>query len=703
MADNEELKDSVSLTNELVDNTKELGRLYKQNKENIKGLDTALGNMLSNSKGLNKQFENLTGLSDRLEKLEIKKNKIQDISNNLAAKRKIIEDSKIKLSETELQQQKDIAAQATESYKEVLEQIKKIEENKSYLNKKEREAQQRELKNLLEIKKIRGEEKDLRQEVVDALQNQVKLQDEALEATDTEIAALKEYEKKYDNITLKLGLAGRLLKGLQKIPLIGDLINAEDTLDAMRGSLKDNGSLIKAFGVGLKTAFEGIEKASIILIIVKAIYEVGKFLVETMAASSEKTTEVARQLMVVEGEASKLRSYFEEIKGFREDEYYTTMDLIEANGRLAKTIGLVGLYSKDLISNNVELVKFLKISEEAANNLSLLFISQNKSASEQTTLIYDNIAAYANQNGLLFKGSEILEETSQVSGVLRANFKGNAVEISKGVIQMKALGIELKKAKDAAESLLDFESSITSELEAELLLGKQFNFEQARYLSLTGDVAGAMGIVLKQVGSFENFSRLNRIQQDALAKAVGMTSDELADALYLQQIYQSTEGKLIKNRVDQLRATGKYEDQILASKLEQAAVDGKSLEEAEKSISAQDKFNIMLEKAKDIFSDMVGGGLLDSLVSLLEGIVDFAESVGLISHEQSIENKTRKALANAKTEEEKDRIRALSGKAHGGVSDKTGLAGAALGAASGFMIGGGPIGGLIGSVLQRTS
>jgi hypothetical protein len=467
----------------------------------------------------------------------------------------------------------------------------------------------------------------------------------------------------------------------------------------MRGSLKDNGSLIKAFGVGLKTAFEGIEKASIILVIIKAFYEVGKFLVETMAASDKKTTELARQLMVAKGEASELRSYFEEIKGFREDELYTTMDLIEANGRLAKSIGLVGLYSKDLISNNVELVKFLKISEEAANNLSLLFISQNKSASEQTTLIYDNIAAYANQNGLLFKGSEILEETSQVSGVLRANFKGNAVEISKGVISMKALGIELKKAQEAAGSLLDFESSITAELEAELLLGKQFNFEQARYLALTGDVAGAMEVVLKQVGSFENFSRLNRIQQDALAKAVGMTSDELADALYLQQIYQSTEGKLIKNRVDQLRATGKYEDQILAGKIEQAALDGKSLEEAEKSISAQDKFNIMLEKAKDIFSDIVGGGLLDSLVSLLEGIVDFAESVGLISHEQSIENKTRKALENAKTEEEKDKIRALSDKAHGGMSATavteigTGLTGAAIGSAFG------PVGTAIGGIL----
>ena len=76
--DNDDLKDSVSLTNELVDNTRELGRLYKQNKENFQGLDSALSNMLSNSKGLNKQFENLVGLSDRLEKLEIKKNKISE-------------------------------------------------------------------------------------------------------------------------------------------------------------------------------------------------------------------------------------------------------------------------------------------------------------------------------------------------------------------------------------------------------------------------------------------------------------------------------------------------------------------------------------------------------------------------------------------------------------------------------------------------
>jgi hypothetical protein len=82
-----------------------------------------------------------------------------------------------------------------------------------------------------------------------------------------------------------------------------------------------------------------------------------------------------------------------------------------------------------------------------------------------------------------------------------------------------------------AQSLLNFESSISSELEAELLTGKNLNLEQARYLALTGDAAGAAAEVAKQVGTSADFGKMNVIQQEALAKAAGMTRDQLAQSL----------------------------------------------------------------------------------------------------------------------------------------------------------------------------
>ena len=68
-----------------------------------------------------------------------------------------------------------------------------------------------------------------------------------------------------------------------------------------------------------------------------------------------------------------------------------------------------------------------------------------------------------------------------------------------------------------SSSLLDFESSISSEMEAEMLTGKSLNLERARLLALNGDAAGAAAEMAKQIGSAKDFTKLNVIQQEALA------------------------------------------------------------------------------------------------------------------------------------------------------------------------------------------
>ena len=54
----------------------------------------------------------------------------------------------------------------------------------------------------------------------------------------------------------------------------------------------------------------------------------------------------------------------------------------------------------------------------------------------------------------------------------------------------KQFGISLEQADKISESLLDFESSISNELSAELITGKQLNLEQARLYALNNDMAG---------------------------------------------------------------------------------------------------------------------------------------------------------------------------------------------------------------------
>ena len=151
-----------------------------------------------------------------------------------------------------------------------------------------------------------------------------------------------------------------------------------------------------------------------------------------------------------------------------------------------------------------------------------------------------------------------------------------------------------------SKALLDFESSIESELQAELLTGKQLNLERARAASLVGDQATLAKELTSQAGTFTEFSKMGVVQQDALAKAFGMSSDRLSDILFKQQIQNRT--------ASQLRAAGEDE---LASILEKQ--------------TAQQKFNDTIEKLKNVFTDVASS--LMPVFEAFSGILSIAGKI----------------------------------------------------------------------------
>src|SRR5210317_1136311 len=110
-----------------------------------------------------------------------------------------------------------------------------------------------------------------------------------------------------------------------------------------------------------------------------------------------------------------------------------------------------------------------------------------------------------------------------------ASFGGdNLSNMKRAAIEARKMGVNLSTIAKIANSLLDFESSIQSEMEASLMIGKQLNFNRARQLALEGDVAGAARDVVNQLGGQEEFARLNVLQRRKLAQALGVSVEELS-------------------------------------------------------------------------------------------------------------------------------------------------------------------------------
>lgn len=413
---------------------------------------------------------------------------------------------------------------------------------------------------------------------------------------DGEITKEKDLQSKY-------GLTGAAIKGiagsLQKMGVSSVFFN--DLEEDVRKAAISGGSLKAAFTgvVGLAKGFgQALTDPATIM----------TFLVTQANKADQQTTKLAKSMMQTKFEAMQTREQFVGMANASGDAFINTDKLLEANAELGKQMGFNKVFSQDMNQTFVDLTKKIGLSEEAAGGLARISTATGRTlkATEQT--IAETTSRISAQNGIQLDGKDILEESGKISGQLLANFKGNPAAIAEAVAQAKVLGTTLEQTKNQASKLLDFESSIGSQLKAELLTGQQLNLERARAYALQGNQVGVAKELTAQGMNFNKFSRLNVIQQNAFAEALGLSSDQLTDQLLKQEVI------------------GKSRSEIVALAGEEAA---KRLE----SLSAQDKFNSAVEKLQDLLGNIVGG----PLGTILDILSDAVSLVGkLISGIQSI-------------------------------------------------------------------
>jgi hypothetical protein len=245
--------------------------------------------------------------------------------------------------------------------------------------------------------------------------------------------------------------------------------------------------------------------------------------------------------------------------------------------------------------------------------------------------IVSGVVATQKQTGVQLNAKQILQEIGKLSAGITAKFQQNPLALAKAVAQAKALGTNLEQVEKVGESLLNFESSIESELKAELLTGKQINLEKARYAALTGDQATLTQELANQVGSLADFQGMNVIAQKSLAEAFGMSRDEVAGMLQQQEVFNKLGDVSSKSAAEQLaiaKKKGLSETDSLVVNLKQQAT-------SEKIAAAFDSLKAALadvfEGFKPLLDMMVGFSKHTSLVTgalILMGGISFAKTIG---------------------------------------------------------------------------
>tara|TARA_R110001592_G_scaffold257718_1_gene521348 strand:+ start:456 stop:2387 length:1932 start_codon:yes stop_codon:yes gene_type:complete len=201
-------------------------------------------------------------------------------------------------------------------------------------------------------------------------------------------------------------------------------------------------------------------------------------------------------------------------------------DVAAITNTLASNFGMSVDEAAKLSTKVFDTSKAIGISgDEAANLFGTLMQTANLSA-DQAESLAEGAFQLARQKGVA--PAAVLKDIAGSAEEIAAFTKDGGNNIADAAVQARQMGLSLSTTAKIAEGLLDFESSISNELEASVMIGKQLNFQKARQLALDGDIAGATKNIVDQVGSEAEFNKLNVLQRQSLAKSIGVSVSEMS-------------------------------------------------------------------------------------------------------------------------------------------------------------------------------
>ena len=264
---------------------------------------------------------------------------------------------------------------------------------------------------------------------------------------------------------------------------------------------------------------------------------------------------------------------------------------VDAIVALSDQFGKIDYVTGDLVKTMAELKLSIGLSDESSAKVLDNFMIVNGFSSEAAISMTEMTYQMSEQAGL--NPQQVFQDIAAASGDTLATFSGSADELAKSAVTARRLGLTLDDMATVSKGLLDFETSIEKEMEAQLITGIDLNLQKARSLAMQGKEAEAMEEVMKQVGGLDAFNNMQPLKQQALADAVGLTVGQLQKSTAMRE-------------KEALHATKKYD---LVEK--QYAL-------AEKALPLLGKLDVglgVLERiAKvigDLFLDVFGAGLAD--------------------------------------------------------------------------------------------
>lgn len=349
-------------------------------------------------------------------------------------------------------------------------------------------------------------------------------------------------------------------------------------------------------------------------------------LVASMMQVDKLTGQLAKNIGVSYDESLAMQKNFTQIAIGSDEIMVSTAELNKGFMSLNQQFNGATGFSNELVQSFTALTAQAGFTEETIGNIAKITGTQGDALMDNVGTLQGQLDVMKAEEGTSFSTQQVLEGISKVSKATLLTLRNQPRALARTLMTSKKLALSFAEMESISSSLLDFEGSIQNELEAELLTGKNLNLENARQLALKGDIAGAAAEVAKQVGSAAEFEKMNVIQQEAMAKAAGLTRDQLANSLIEREALVKLGGKdkTMLEAYNRLKAEGKSQLEI------ENALGKDRVRNQLKSQSVQERFAASVERLKEIFNDVaqaimpIASTIADMVVGISKFVANFS-------------------------------------------------------------------------------
>lgn len=473
---------------------------------------------------------------------------------------------------------------------------------------------------------------------------QVELLEQAEQANAANLEHLSEQERRQKNLVKSGGAISDGLAGTAKIfnklgmSKVGSVFgDASKKVQDMTYAATDGGKKViggfakmkiaaKGFGMALKVALGPMALLGIAVSLFGKMKEKAKKSADAIMGIQQASADMGRELGL---SASKTAEVASQANKAAAGMGMTRKEAAAAAGSIYSSMDGAEKMTDKTMKSFMKLQKFAKMSGDDLKQIKNLSKLSGQEASKVADAMADAAKSSIKNLKLNTSMKSIMQAVGKVSSNVKLAMGGSAAGITKAVAQAKKLGLEMSQVEGIASSLLNIEDSMQAEMEAELLTGKELNLEKARAAALNGDNVGLMEALAEQGISAADYSEMNVIQQEALAKSLGMNRGQMADMLVKQKESTAENTDMVDMQKQGIEAmTGLVTAMERKNKMEED-----SLVANEKS----GRFYIMFEEAilrlqtalAPIMEEIMPV-ILESVIGIVEGFTSLLEDTGIL-------------------------------------------------------------------------